>query len=755
MSRSARIRKVLEERRPLSERVKLVDKSVSILSLQLRTIKSECRRAKTLEAVRRKSTLDEIERKCDVLLETLDKFRERVKPLLSRLDRHTINIGVIGPIGAGKSSLLQAITGLNGSVIPAASGTGSFTSTKSIIRHSEQVEEAHVEFYSENELIAEVLRPYLLKLGLTDEHKEVVSLDEFLEMPLPEDAPDENRTALLELKKYQSSEHLEKYRPYLNHDSKRLDDLEEVTQFLTYWDPGKLSSKAQSSSKKDKPKEQSLWMATRQVTINCRFDAEDVGEVALIDMPGFGDTQAGNEERLVRALENDVDLTLYIYRPAPARDGWQKSGAPEHFRVAKQALNGQLPLKEWSFVVLNHMRSTDSKIDTYEICKEMAEKMYENGIDATSALICDVKQSRDVRERILDPILNYLSDNIARMDYHFAQEIQREALALQATLSQDVEELRSLCNLAFEDTDEAELLALKSTELWEQLKEALVSKLYHKVWPARDRDDEKFIKLVKTCIDKASASKTDPTTLRRIALDGSTVEAAMRLLHDIRIDVVSSLQPVYRSPFEAVENLKKEVTDILCTIGGFERINRIGSATDKLAEISAVLRRLKGCRRLAEAVDLVREFDTSSGVLLPEIRSHLTKLDPEFATTEDHKSLNVEGDPVAEDKLKKTVEALDKLKKEVVDAIGKSLIDKQKVPSQTAAFLLFEFVDRTVRDNSAINEWRKVHNQLRQELWPQDFTGLAEAKEVEQSIESALETLEYESEPSHFRFAIA
>lgn len=753
MSRSNRINQVLEQRRPLSERVKNVDQGIIKLESRIITFKEGCGRASNLSAVRKKSTLQSIQNQCDTLLSSIAAFRERTRPLRSRLERSTINIGVFGPIGAGKSTLLQAITELDGSIIPATGGTGSFTSTKSIIEHSKSAAEAHVTFYTEQELLAEVLRPFLLRISATRDAS-IESLDEFFSFALPDDAPSEERSSLLELKKYQDPKRASEYRQFLDRPPVKLKSLKEVGRFLTYWAHDPADTRSAIAKRRPPSTEQSLWMATRQVKIKCNFKADDVGEIALIDMPGFGDKQAGHEERLVRALEDDVDLALYVYKPGPHRDGWEKSDTVKHFQIAKRAMNGQLPLKDWSFIVLNHLQSKDPSLDTYEICNEMAEKMYAEGIDVHSALICDVTDHRAVRQRILDPILNYLSENIARMDLHFAQELQRDAFALQASLSRSVEELRSQFNIVFEDTDEAELLSRKSTELWEQLKVQLVSSLYYCVWPAREKDDEKYLELVNQCIEKASDAKADTAALKSLALDGSTKQAAMHLLHNIRIDVMSSLQPIYRSPFKAVELLKKEVTEILCSSGGFGRLGRVDSAPDRLAEISQVLRRLKGCRRLAEAVDLVREFDTSSGVLLPEIRKHLAKLDPEFATPEEHKTLDVPGEPVAEDKLSKTASALDSLRKDVVAAIGKSLLEKQKTPSQTAAYLLFEFVDRTIRDNAAVGEWRKVHNQLREELWPREFNGLAEAKLVEQSVESALDAFELECEPVHFRFAV-
>ncbi len=60
----------------------------------------------------------------------------RTANLLSRFGKNTINIGVAGKTGMGKSTFLQAITGLNDQIIPTSAGEPC-TGAKSKILHHE------------------------------------------------------------------------------------------------------------------------------------------------------------------------------------------------------------------------------------------------------------------------------------------------------------------------------------------------------------------------------------------------------------------------------------------------------------------------------------------------------------------------------------------------------------------------------------------------------------------------------------------
>ena len=64
------------------------------------------------------------------------------------------------------------------------------------------------------------------------------------------------------------------------------------------------------------------FMAVKEVRIWCSFPCQDVGRVALLDMPGLGDTGVGDQERLIATLGREVDLVLFVRMPSAKPGVW-------------------------------------------------------------------------------------------------------------------------------------------------------------------------------------------------------------------------------------------------------------------------------------------------------------------------------------------------------------------------------------------------------------------------------------------------
>ena len=93
------------------------------------------------------------------------KAIELLRVLEARYSRKTINIGVSGRARVGKSTLLQAISGLEDEQIPTGSGIP-VTAVRSQIFHSTTQQRATLSLHSFSTFLDEVLRPYHDELGL-------------------------------------------------------------------------------------------------------------------------------------------------------------------------------------------------------------------------------------------------------------------------------------------------------------------------------------------------------------------------------------------------------------------------------------------------------------------------------------------------------------------------------------------------------------------------------------------------------------
>lgn len=102
--------------------------------------------------------------------------------LKSRFNRDTINIGVIGRAGQGKSRLLQSLTGLSNNEIPTGD-RGHCTGVRSTIQHQPGIDTyGEITFHSEHSFLQEVIALYYQDLDLG---QVPYSLAEFANNPLP------------------------------------------------------------------------------------------------------------------------------------------------------------------------------------------------------------------------------------------------------------------------------------------------------------------------------------------------------------------------------------------------------------------------------------------------------------------------------------------------------------------------------------------------------------------------------------------
>ena len=74
----------------------------------------------------------------------------------------------------------------------------------------------------------------------------------------------------------------------------------------------------------------------------------------LIDLPGLGDTNLIDADRLVKTLRYEADFVLFVRRPE-ANAVWGEAHI-RLYQVAQEAL-GELPLHECSFMVLNRTQN--------------------------------------------------------------------------------------------------------------------------------------------------------------------------------------------------------------------------------------------------------------------------------------------------------------------------------------------------------------------------------------------------------------
>jgi hypothetical protein len=283
---------------------------------------------------------------------------EALGKLKVRFWRDTLNIGVVGRARQGKSRLLQSLTGLTAAEIPDGNRQHC-TGVRSTIHHNPSTETyGEVWFHSERSFLDEVISPYYEKLRLG---VKPMTLEEFAQNPLPplpSDLPGYAEPGAMyeHLGRYHAN--LAQYRQLLVAPSPRRIAKNEIRQYVA----------------QDTPDGQRVffnYLGVREVKIVCNFPNSDVGEIALVDMPGLGDTGVGDEERLVRTLGQEVDAVVFVRMPKSSGDYWADVDV-RLYDTARAALV-DLPLNLWSFMVLNRTGANSKNGDNLNNCKDLVQ----------------------------------------------------------------------------------------------------------------------------------------------------------------------------------------------------------------------------------------------------------------------------------------------------------------------------------------------------------------------------------------------
>ena len=176
---------------------------------------------------------------------------------------------------------------------------GHCTGARSLICHSPDVlsSQGEITFYSECEFLDELLPPTYRRLNLNQGHVPQ-TLNEFMNNPLPPlpaslpihdpDNPQDDATPAARYSHLQNvyKSQLHHYRDFLGKGTVPV-PLKNVREYIAHYD-----LEGQNVYYK--------YLAVKEARIYCTFDHDDVGQIALVDMPGLGETVVGAERRLVK-----------------------------------------------------------------------------------------------------------------------------------------------------------------------------------------------------------------------------------------------------------------------------------------------------------------------------------------------------------------------------------------------------------------------------------------------------------------------
>ncbi|MEA5472603.1 hypothetical protein VB714_27315, partial [Spirulina sp. 06S082] len=242
------------------------------------------------------------------------------------------------------------------------------------------------------------------------------------------------------------------------------------------------------------------------VTIFCPFPNRDVGKIALVDVPGLGDTRLGDEQLILETLGQEIDLVLFIRRPDALRFVWEKRDT-ELYKTANQALNN---LENRSFLILNHVCGRNNNLQACEALKATHQAKH---LKTVRCEIIDCSNAEEANA-VLDSILDYLAANIKALDDQYARTYQDRLNQLQQQIKAELVKARQneSSGMAIESLDDSDRFDALFDRLWTKLARSLEELVYDFDWERQNEENNDFQRQVAITIESCKTDTGLPLT---------------------------------------------------------------------------------------------------------------------------------------------------------------------------------------------------------------------------------------------------
>lgn len=705
MNKAEKIEDIIKKRKPLAEKIKKVRENLSKLNLAI--IKLEQKHKELLKQSDNPKWLEPLQ-KIDFsnILKSIHDEQQALEKLRLRFDRPTLNLGVVGMARQGKSRLLQSLTGLSKNEIPDGD-KGHCTGARSVIYHQPKVATyGMVWFHTEESFLKQIIKPYFEKLSLG---KAPDTVEEFA-LPLPELsnnlAKDPISDAMYRyLQKYHNN--LDEYKDLLTAPSPRQIEQKDIRQFV-----------AQDDLKGDR--NYFNYLAIQKVHLFCEYPNTDIANIALVDMPGLGDTGIGAEEQLIRILGEEVDAVMFVRLPKVAGDDWLKYDI-ELYGTAKQALFDRLPISKWSFMILNRTEVSSNKGDNFQQCEFLLNRLNQTPIKVVEpVIIANCANPEEANTKILDRVLDYLVENIERLDNEYSALCEQELARIHINVNSELAKARSA--LGSPSGAEDAITPTEFRRLFRPIWQALNDGLEELLTELRDSGEKQ--KIAKAFGDKIqqvkqycqqSKQEVIPTIevikQKRNIMQGSYENAYNFFLNKCRTHLSRQFLKIDGGLEELINGVKSHVTEVLVDAGKLGDLteNRGAEFLKYMAEKPDLFDSFK---KLKEGFQIISEFQLSYRNLFQHrIRKHLDPITP------DRKTFNLSLTPSDEEVQEKLSILYEQVKSQCIE----ELEEFSSEPGDAAFGIVEEFVDQVLRSEDAEDAWQEFYEQERSQVWASQF----------------------------------
>ena len=403
--------------------------------------------------------------------------------------------------------------------------------------------------------------------------------------------------------------------------------------------------------------------------------------------------------------------------PKPSGDFWADVDV-DLYDIAESALGRSLPIKQWSFMVINQTNENSKNGDNSQNSDMMIKELGKQHLHVVGALQADCSIHAQTSEGVLDPMLEYLTNNIERLDQKYVQFRQQEIFDAHLRIENFIANAVDYSLSILDSTSANGLFVALFRDAWEKVTtrlQGLTDELRQKC----DQPDEEYQEMVKEVISLAASNKHIPSlsevAVRRAGHDGFK-PAYDHLLTQMRVRISKHFKRIYTSIGRIVEKRKQQIFEAFSIQGRLQTVfpspvsepNSFFRAVADRIEIEEPQFKFG----LAEAFRLLSHFEYSRSAVLYRLRNALSRFDPDS-------SCKAELEELTEEQI---IQKLDLAYNQTVEELQKILERFACEPNQAAFAMTSEFVDRTIRAKGAEDDWRVVYQNLREEVWAEKFS---------------------------------
>lgn len=543
----------------------------------------------------------------------LKEYASILKKLLKRFNRETLNIGVLGYAGEGKSTLLGSITG-SPELFP-VSDENTCTVAPSIVENRSN-KEIKVSYHTQTTLFSEVIFPLFKKFDAINSPN---NFSEWENDPEPRFIIDEGQKDITQVFESIRNEFNLSYLKYLKDYKNKLGSSEisinasEIIKNVTriYDRNGNLTNPE--------------CLAVKEVSIKFPFKKSEVGPIALIDMPGSGTFRLTDETLMLNMLNDKVDILLYILKPIG------------RYEIEKKhlALYGKINLnqaKKRTFIILNRHETDSKALQRCEAIKKIIEQPKKFGIEwpNSGVIIANCKDSDKINSNVMTEIVNHLQHNITQLDKNYADSTIKKIRESLDSLNIILEESKFYTSRAMDKIEFSRDIEKLISNLSQSLG-ILLEKLKRNTTESIPSFLEKIKEVIKECQDSKELGIPDHDEItKEIYMKGGSVAKLAEYLDEQRAHISKFFIELDYSLQEYLEQIKNEVVNDL-KLSGLENFGKSENGSDFLKKFLTYfpndLETNGELETLLIAFKRLAEYDVSySGVISKEIRDELRSL---------------------------------------------------------------------------------------------------------------------------------